>query len=102
MGGDFAPEEIVLGGMQASRDFGIPIVLVGNEPRIREILGKQGVHDDGLIEVHHASQVIGMDEHPGMAYRKKKDASIVVAAKLVRNGMAAVRTAAYAESSGYT
>lgn len=86
MGGDFAPEEIVLGGMQASRDFGIPIVLVGDEPRIREILGKQGTQNGGLIEVHHASQVIGMDEHPGMAYRKKKDASIVVAAKLVRDG----------------
>ena len=39
------------------------------------------------ISVHHASQVIGMDEHPGQALRKKKDASVVVATSLVRDNV---------------
>lgn len=86
MGGDFAPLEIVLGTVQAVRDFQIPVVLVGDEGQIRDILKKQGADQDPLIEVHHASQVIAMDEHPGMAYRKKRDASVSVGARLVRNG----------------
>lgn len=86
MGGDYAPLEIVLGAVQAVRDFRIPVVLVGDEAQIRPILEKEGAASDPLITIHHASEVIGMDEHPGMAYRKKKDASVSVGARLVRSG----------------
>lgn len=86
MGGDYAPLEIVLGAVEAVRDFHIPVVLVGDEAQIRPILKKEHADNDPLIEVHHASEVIGMGEHPGMAYRKKKDASIAVGARLVRKG----------------
>lgn len=86
MGGDFAPLEIVLGAIEAVRDFHIPVVLVGDESQIREILKKNGADNDPLITVHHASQVIAMDEHPGMAYRKKRDASVSVGARMVRSG----------------
>lgn len=86
MGGDFAPLEIVLGAIEAVREYHIPVVLVGDDERIRDILKKHHEENNPLIEVHHASQVIEMGEHPGMAYRKKKDASVSVGARLVKNG----------------
>lgn len=86
MGGDFAPLEIVKGAVMAVRDCKIPVVLVGDEEKISEVLKKEGALENPLISVHHASEVIEMDEHPGMAYRKKKDASVSVAARLVKSG----------------
>jgi glycerol-3-phosphate acyltransferase PlsX len=83
MGGDHAPEAEIEGAILASAQFGIPIVLVGQEEKIREFLGK---HDTGglSIEVVHASEVITMDESAATAARKKKDSSIRVAARLMR------------------
>ena len=86
MGGDFAPLEIVLGALQAVREYKIPVVLVGDEERISKILREHHKESNPLVEIHHASQVIEMGEHPGMAFRKKKDASISVGARLVKNG----------------
>lgn len=86
MGGDYAPVEIVKGAVQAAKDFKIPVVLVGDEEKIRAVLAENHEEADSLIEVHHASQVIEMDEHPGMAFRKKKDASVSVGARLVKKG----------------
>ena len=86
MGGDFAPLEIVMGAILAVRDFHIPVVLVGDSERIRKILADNGEESNPLIEVHHASQVIEMGEHPGMAFRRKKDASVSVGARLVKSG----------------
>lgn len=86
MGGDYAPLEIVLGAIRAVKDFGIPVVLVGDEPQIRSILDQNDAGENPLISIRHASEVIRMDEHPGMAYRKKKDASVSVGARLVRDG----------------
>lgn len=86
MGGDFAPLEIVLGAIEAVREWKIPVVLVGDEEQIRPILKKNHEDQNPLIEIHHASEVIEMGEHPGMAYRKKKDASVSVGARLVKNG----------------
>lgn len=86
MGGDFAPLEIVLGALQAVREYKIPVVLVGDEERISKILREHHEESNPLVEIHHASQVIEMGEHPGMAFRKKKDASISVGARLVKDG----------------
>lgn len=86
MGGDFAPLEIVKGAILAVRDFHVPVVLVGDEEQIGNILKDNHAEQEPLIEIHHASQVIEMGEHPGMAFRKKKDASVSVGAKLVKNG----------------
>ena len=86
MGGDFAPLEIVLGALQAVREYKIPVVLVGDKDKIFEILKKCHEENNPLIEIHHASEVIEMGEHPGMAYRKKKDASVSVGARLVKEG----------------
>jgi glycerol-3-phosphate acyltransferase PlsX len=85
MGGDHAPAVEVDGAVQASAQYGIPIVLVGQEDRIHSQLQK---HDtSGLaIEVVHASEVITMDDSAATAARKKKDSSIRVAARLMRDG----------------
>src|SRR5215475_15051849 len=88
MGGDHAPSAEIEGALQAAAQFGIPIVLVGQEDRIQPVLEKQdtaGLH----IEVIHASEVITMDESAATAARKKKDSSIRVAARLMRDGSVA-------------
>lgn len=86
MGGDFAPLETVRGAIAAvSEQDDIHVVLVGNEKQIFEILEAEGERNNSRLSVHHASEVIEMDEHPGVALRKKKDSSIVVATSLVKN-----------------
>lgn len=72
MGGDFAPLEIVLGAIQAVKEYKVPVVLVGDEDEIRTILEKHHEDQNPLIEIHHASEVIEMGEHPGLAYRKRR------------------------------
>lgn len=85
MGGDFAPLEIVKGSIEAVKAFPhMEIVLVGDEAQIHKVLSEHGEADNPRISIHHASEVIEMNEHPGIALRKKKDASIVVATRLVR------------------
>lgn len=84
MGGDYAPDEIVLGAIQAVKEYDIDVVLVGDENIIGPILIKQGSDSLSRLSIIHAGQVIEMCEQPGAAVRKKKDASIVVATRLVK------------------
>jgi glycerol-3-phosphate acyltransferase PlsX len=87
MGGDFAPAHPVAGAVMAAREFGAHILLVGRAPEIEAELAKHAAA--GLrIEIVHASEVVGMDESPVTAFRRKKDSSIRVAATLVRDGRA--------------
>lgn len=86
MGGDYAPREIVLGALDAVRRDGIPVVLVGDEAQIRPLVEAEGMQDHPSVTIHHALQTIEMDEHPAMAFRKKKDASVSVCARLVKDG----------------
>lgn len=87
MGSDYAPEEIVLGAIQAANEYQCEIVLVGDQTKIQEVLDKVNNWDSQRISIHHASETIEMHEHPGAAVRKKKDASIVVATRLVKEGL---------------
>jgi glycerol-3-phosphate acyltransferase PlsX len=87
MGGDHAPGEVVRGAVRASREFLLPIVLVGREDRIREELRRAGAGSDEL-EVANASEVVEMQESPGVVLRKKKDSSIRVGLNLVADGKA--------------
>jgi glycerol-3-phosphate acyltransferase PlsX len=80
MGGDSAPREIVEGALMAHAD-GVPVILVGDMGVIGGIL--DGRAD---IPIVAASQVIGFHDDPAHALREKKDASIAVAARLVRDG----------------
>ncbi|MBQ7477664.1 MAG: phosphate acyltransferase PlsX [Selenomonadaceae bacterium] len=86
MGGDFAPEQIVFGAVRAARKYQCEIVLVGDETAIRSVLEREKGWEGLNITIHHASEVIGMEEHPADAVRTKKDASVVVATQLVKDG----------------
>jgi len=84
MGGDFAPDEIVIGALDGARDFGCEIVLVGDEAKIRKVLERCSGWDRLPVKIVHTTETIEMTEEPGMAVRRKKDASIVVATRLVK------------------
>ena len=84
MGTDFGPKELVLGAVQAVQEFGCDIVLVGDEATIKDLLQKYGAAGNPHFTIKHASEVIDMHEHPGIAVKTKKDASIVVATDLLR------------------
>ena len=90
MGGDFAPEQIVKGAAWAVKRYSCEIVLVGDRTQIQAQLEKYYPEwknsEDSKITIHHASDIIGMGEHPGVAVRRKKDSSIVVATRLVKEG----------------
>ena len=86
MGGDYAPEQIVLGAIRAAKKYQCEIVLVGDETAIRRTLDREKGWESLGITVHHASEIIGMGEHPADAVRTKKDSSIVVATRLVKEG----------------
>jgi phosphate acyltransferase len=88
MGGDDAPKAEVEGAVRAARSLGVRVILVGKQDIVRAELNR---HEDigGLpIEVQHASEQITMDDSAAKAVRNKRDSSIRVAARLVRDGIA--------------
>ncbi len=87
MGGDFAPEAIVEGAIQAADEYGVSIVLVGQEDRVHAELAK---YDTALldIKVRHASQIVDMHDEPAFALRRKRDSSLHGTINLVRDGEA--------------
>jgi len=88
MGGDYAPQEIVKGCVKAADLLSdVELILVGDREVLEEELRRCGWAGRG-IRIHHASQVIEMNEHPALALRKKKDSSIMVATMLVKAGEA--------------
>ena len=87
MGADHGPEPIVRGAIEAVESFNCDVVLVGDEAAINQLLDKYcSPKTRNRVFVQGASEVIAMEEHPGVAVRKKKDASIVVATRLVKDG----------------
>lgn len=87
MGGDYAPAEIIAGGIEWARQSGEEVIFVGQEEVIKKELQSFDYNPD-RISIVHASQVVEMDEAPAVALRKKKDSSIVIATKLVKEGKA--------------
>mgnify|MGYP001811813904 CR=1 FL=1 len=87
MGGDDAPSVVVEGAVAASREWGIPIILVGDTSAIETELSRHS--SEGLpISVYHASEIVGMHDSASDAVRKKKDSSVRVAFDLVKQGKA--------------
>lgn len=87
MGGDHAPGEIVKGAFMAvEKSPELEILLVGAEEAIRRSVKQD--FDSSRIRIMHTDEVIGNDEDPGLAIRRKKKASMVAAMQLVRNGQA--------------
>jgi len=87
MGGDFAPAEIVSGAVAGAREYGVGIALVGPEEAMRHELAR---HDcSGLdMDIVDAPEYLVEGEHPAYALRQKRNASVLVATKLVRDGKA--------------
>jgi glycerol-3-phosphate acyltransferase PlsX len=88
MGGDDAPKAEVEGAIRAARSLGVRVILVGKQDIVRAELDKHEDIADLPIEVQHASEQITMEDSAGKAMRNKRDSSIRVAARLVRDGAA--------------
>jgi len=90
MGGDFAPQEIVAGALQAAEKLqGLEkLFLVGDQTAIQTELKKHKGTIPSCIEIVHASEVVEMGESPAVAIRRKKDSSIARSVELVKDGKA--------------
>src|SRR5438105_8823526 len=90
MGGDFAPKNLVEGGVMALRENKeiTKLFLVGDTARIEAELKSHENFSDSRIEIVHASQVVEMSDGAVESVRKKKDSSVSRAVDLVRNGQA--------------
>jgi glycerol-3-phosphate acyltransferase PlsX len=83
MGGDHAPEQVVLGAAQAAQEYGIDISLVGLPSTVQPMLDNHP-----RMQLVPCTQVIAMDDHPAQAVRTKPDSSMSVCARMVREGRA--------------
>ncbi len=88
MGGDSAPVPEVFGAVRAARSQDVGVILVGREEAVRHELGKYSDWPSLPIRVVHASEVVTMEDNAAKALRNKRDSSIRVAARLVRDGEA--------------
>jgi glycerol-3-phosphate acyltransferase PlsX len=87
MGGDNAPRAEVEGAVLAARELGIRVMLVGIDSTVRHELARHR-SKELPIEIVNATDVITMTDAPSHAFRRKKDSSVHVAARLVRDGKA--------------
>ena len=86
MGGDHAPKPEVEGAIKAATSLDVKVVLVGKEDVLRRELALHP-HAHGLpIKVHHASEVVTMEDSAAKSFRGKKDSSIRVACRMQRDG----------------
>jgi len=87
MGGDLAPQAVITGALDAARGLpDIQVVLVGDEAIVRPLMA-QG-NPPANLTIRHASQVIDMCDAPSAAIRQKRDSSIAVGMRMVRDGEA--------------
>ncbi|MGA2435163.1 MAG: phosphate acyltransferase PlsX [Bryobacteraceae bacterium] len=88
MGGDAAPKSEIEGAIQAAKSLGVKVILVGR----RELLEPELARQDGVtglpIEIVHASEQVTMQDSAARSVRNKRDSSIRVASRLVRDGVA--------------
>jgi glycerol-3-phosphate acyltransferase PlsX len=88
MGGDLFPRPEVEGALQAARTCDVKVILVGREEVVRKELDRHPNWHSLPIEIRHATEQITMEDSAGKAVRSKKDSSIRVASRLVRDGIA--------------
>jgi len=87
MGGDYAPGEIVKGAVQAARELGVEILLVGVKADVEAELAKVDIAN---LPIHlvEATEIITDEEEPAFAVMRKPNSSVALATKLVKNGEA--------------
>src|SRR5580698_2145291 len=88
MGGDHAPKAEVDGSIRAAKALGVKIILVGKQDVLRAELAQHGDWQGLPIEILHASERVTMEDSAAKAVRSKRDSSIRVASRLVRDGLA--------------
>ena len=88
MGGDNAPQAPVIGALQAAKDFGAQITLVGRGEEILSVLRSQGYNDlpEGM-EIAHADEVVDMHDDPATVVRKRKNSSMMIGLKMLSDGL---------------
>lgn len=84
-GGDYAPQEVLRGALQARDAYGTELVLVGNEEELRRLASEQGQSLEG-VEIVHATDVIGMNDAPRSILREHKDCTMAVGLRLLAGG----------------
>ncbi|MGE5308253.1 MAG: phosphate acyltransferase PlsX [Deltaproteobacteria bacterium] len=85
MGGDYAPEVVIDGTVAAVKEYGVSVGLVGDEPRIRQLLQKARFSSP-LLTVHHADEVVEMHESAATSFRRKRNSSIAIGLRMVKDG----------------
>ena len=87
LGGDHAPEAPVMGALQAAKEYGAQITLVGRGQEILDVLKKNGISDlpDG-VQISNADDVVDMHDDPAEAVRKKKNSSMMVGLRMLSEG----------------
>lgn len=85
MGGDYAPDEIVKGAMQAAKDLGVEIILVGTKPALEKAVAMFSTANLPVQQVE-ATEIIKDREEPAFAVMRKPNSSVAMAAKLVKSG----------------
>ncbi len=87
MGGDFGPAVVVPGAIKAARERNIKVLLVGDKPKVEEVLFTLNL-EGADYSIVHAPEVVHMNEKPSDILRRKKNSSIQVACRLVKEGAA--------------
>src|SRR5213080_1560399 len=88
MGGDHAPKSEVAGAVLAARNLGVKVILVGQQDVVRRELEQVSGYRELPIEIVHASERVTMEDSAAKAVRTKRDSSMRVASRLVRDGCA--------------
>ena len=89
MGGDNAPLAPVMGAIQANKEYGVDVVLVGRGEEILKVLQDNGMSQlPAGVEIAHASEVVEMCDNPANAFREKKDSSLTVGLNMLKAGEA--------------
>ena len=87
MGGDHAPQAPVLGAIQAAKDFGAQITLVGKGDEILQVLRENGIDNLPVgLEIANADEVVDMHDDPANVIRKKKNSSMVIGLRMLSEG----------------
>ena len=91
MGGDYAPVEIIEGAVEAVKSFGLEVVLVGQQERVKETLNNSSAFKKlnnaarDKISIHDASEIVEMHEPAANSIRRKRNSSIVLGVKLLKS-----------------
>ena len=95
-GGDNAPLEIIKGASLAQKEYGVDIVLCGDETTIKQCIEENAINFSSL-EIVHASDVISMHDDPTTLLKAHKDSSMAVAFRELAEGRAEGRAEGQAE-----